>query len=159
MESGRAHNVLQIRSEIISKTWIGQWQQAVLSALEQGYNSYYFILIWYAPLSTSLPAGAVSSRVTGGKVKAATRQVVNRAANAFRMAAQAAGKSHSALGAFTVDAFPSRHPKPLLPRLTKLRTSSITSGLREVNMSILGGLIRAAIRGANASQFRKKSTH
>ncbi|WP_250126322.1 hypothetical protein [Chroococcidiopsis sp. CCMEE 29] len=28
-----AHNVLQIRSEIISKTWIGQWQQAVLSAL------------------------------------------------------------------------------------------------------------------------------
>lgn len=28
-----AHNVLQIRSEIISKTWIGQWQRAVLSAL------------------------------------------------------------------------------------------------------------------------------
>ena len=28
-----AHNVLQIRSEIISKTWIGQWQWAVLSAL------------------------------------------------------------------------------------------------------------------------------
>ena len=28
-----AHNVLQIRSEIISKTWIGQWQQVVLSAL------------------------------------------------------------------------------------------------------------------------------
>jgi transposase len=41
------------------------------------------------------------SRITGGKVKSsATRQVVNRAANAFRMAAQAAGKSHSALGAF-----------------------------------------------------------
>jgi len=28
-----AHNVLQIRSEIISKTWTKQWQQAVLSAL------------------------------------------------------------------------------------------------------------------------------
>lgn len=28
-----AHNVLQIRSEIISKTWTEQWQQAVLSAL------------------------------------------------------------------------------------------------------------------------------
>ena len=28
-----AHNVLQIRSEIISKTWTQQWQQAVLSAL------------------------------------------------------------------------------------------------------------------------------
>lgn len=41
------------------------------------------------------------SRITGGKVKSsATRRVINRAANAFRMAAQAAGKSHSALGAF-----------------------------------------------------------
>lgn len=41
------------------------------------------------------------SRIAGGKVKSsATRQVVNRAANAFRMAATAAGKSHSALGAF-----------------------------------------------------------
>jgi hypothetical protein len=28
-----AHNVLQIHSEIISKTWIGQWQQAILSTL------------------------------------------------------------------------------------------------------------------------------
>ncbi len=28
-----AHNVLQIRSEIVSKTWTQQWQQAVLSAL------------------------------------------------------------------------------------------------------------------------------
>ena len=28
-----AHNLLQIRSEIISKTWVGQWQQAVISAL------------------------------------------------------------------------------------------------------------------------------
>jgi len=41
------------------------------------------------------------SRITGGKAKSsATRRVVNRAADAFRMAAQAAGKSHSALGAF-----------------------------------------------------------
>lgn len=41
------------------------------------------------------------SRITGGKVKSSrTRPVVNRAANAFRMAAQTAGKSHSALGAF-----------------------------------------------------------
>lgn len=41
------------------------------------------------------------SRITGGQSKnSATRPVVNRAANAFRMAAQAAGKSHSALGAF-----------------------------------------------------------
>lgn len=41
------------------------------------------------------------SRITGGKVKSArTRSVINRTANAFRMAAQTAGKSHSALGAF-----------------------------------------------------------
>lgn len=41
------------------------------------------------------------SRITGGKIKSSqTRPVVNRAANAFRMAAQTAGKSHSALGAF-----------------------------------------------------------
>lgn len=41
------------------------------------------------------------SRITGGKVKSTrTRSVINRAANAFRMAAQTAGKSHSALGAF-----------------------------------------------------------
>ncbi|WP_292704672.1 MULTISPECIES: transposase [unclassified Nostoc] len=41
------------------------------------------------------------SRITGGKVKSSqTRPVVNRAANAFRMAAQTAAKSHSALGAF-----------------------------------------------------------
>jgi transposase len=41
------------------------------------------------------------SRITGGKVKTSqTRPVVNRAANAFRMAAQTAGKSNSALGAF-----------------------------------------------------------
>jgi transposase len=41
------------------------------------------------------------SRITGGKVKSAcTRPVVNPAANAFRMAAQTAGKSYSALGAF-----------------------------------------------------------
>ena len=41
------------------------------------------------------------SRITGGKVQSSqTRPVVNRAANAFRMAAQTAGKSHSALGAF-----------------------------------------------------------
>ncbi len=40
-------------------------------------------------------------RITGGKVKnSQTRHVVNRAANAFRMAAQTAGKSNSALGAF-----------------------------------------------------------
>lgn len=41
------------------------------------------------------------SRVTGGKVKSSqTRTVVNRAANAFRMAAQTLCRSHSALGAF-----------------------------------------------------------
>lgn len=41
------------------------------------------------------------SNITGGKVKSSqTRQVINRAANAFRMAAQTAGKSNSALGAF-----------------------------------------------------------
>ena len=39
--------------------------------------------------------------ITGGKVKnSRTRRVVNRAANAFRMAAVAAGKTRSALGAF-----------------------------------------------------------
>ncbi len=42
-----------------------------------------------------------SSRITGGKVKSSqTRCVVNRAANAFRMAAQALKNSCSALGAF-----------------------------------------------------------
>ena len=41
------------------------------------------------------------SRITGGKVKSSqTRCVVNRAANAFRMAAQALKNSRSALGAF-----------------------------------------------------------
>ena len=41
------------------------------------------------------------SNITGGKVKnSQTRQVINRAANAFRMAAQTAGKSNSANGAF-----------------------------------------------------------
>lgn len=41
------------------------------------------------------------SCVSGGKAKhTRTRRVVNRAANAFRMAAQAAGKTRSALGAF-----------------------------------------------------------
>lgn len=41
------------------------------------------------------------SRITGGKVKSSrSRPVVNRAANAFRMAAHNAGKSDSALGAF-----------------------------------------------------------
>lgn len=41
------------------------------------------------------------SRITGGKVKSSkTRLVVNRAANAFRMAAQTLTRSHSALGAF-----------------------------------------------------------
>ncbi|RAM53548.1 MAG: hypothetical protein C6Y22_00080 [Hapalosiphonaceae cyanobacterium JJU2] len=41
------------------------------------------------------------SRVTGGKVKSSkTRSVVNRAANAFRMAAQTLCRSNSALGAY-----------------------------------------------------------
>ena len=41
------------------------------------------------------------SCITGAKVKnSRTRRVVNRAANAFRMAATAAGKTRSALGAF-----------------------------------------------------------
>lgn len=40
-------------------------------------------------------------KITGGKVKSSqTRQVVNRAANAFRMAALSVAKSRSALGAF-----------------------------------------------------------
>nr|WP_215609671.1 transposase [Leptothoe spongobia] len=40
-------------------------------------------------------------RITGGKVKSSkTRRVVNRAANAFRMAAQTLSRSQSALGAF-----------------------------------------------------------
>jgi len=41
------------------------------------------------------------SRITGGKVQSSkTRPVVNRAANAFRMAAQTLYRSHSALGAY-----------------------------------------------------------
>lgn len=41
------------------------------------------------------------TRITGGKSKGSqTRPVVNRAANAFRLAAQAVSHSHSALGAF-----------------------------------------------------------
>ncbi len=43
-----------------------------------------------------------ASRITGGKIKSSqTRCVVNRAANAFRMAAQALKNSRSALGAFS----------------------------------------------------------
>ena len=41
------------------------------------------------------------SRISGGKVKSSqTRHVVNRAANAFRLAAHAVGKTQTALGAF-----------------------------------------------------------
>lgn len=41
------------------------------------------------------------NRVSGGKTKSTrTRQVVNRAAHAFRLAAQAVGRSQTALGAF-----------------------------------------------------------
>ena len=41
------------------------------------------------------------SKITGGKVKSSqTRKVVNRAANAFRLAAQSLNRSRSALGAF-----------------------------------------------------------
>jgi transposase len=44
---------------------------------------------------------APGSQITGGKVKSSrTRHVVNRAANAFRIAAQALKNSNSALGAF-----------------------------------------------------------
>ncbi len=40
-------------------------------------------------------------RITGGRVKSSqTRQVVNRAATAFRLAAQAVSRSKTALGAF-----------------------------------------------------------
>jgi transposase len=43
------------------------------------------------------------SRITGGKVKSSqTRQVVNRAANAFRIAAQALSRSNSALYHFSL---------------------------------------------------------
>jgi transposase len=42
-----------------------------------------------------------NNKVTGGRVKdSRSKKVVNRASCAFRMAAQAAGKSHSALGAY-----------------------------------------------------------
>jgi transposase len=42
-----------------------------------------------------------NNKITGGRVYSTkSRKVVNRAANAFRMAAQAAGKSHTALGAY-----------------------------------------------------------
>ncbi|GAB4209630.1 MAG: hypothetical protein Fur006_69490 [Coleofasciculaceae cyanobacterium] len=41
------------------------------------------------------------SRITGGKIKSSqTRKVINRAANAFRLAAPAVSHSRSALGAF-----------------------------------------------------------
>ncbi len=42
-----------------------------------------------------------NNKVTGGRIKdSRSKKVVNRASCAFRMAAQAAGKSHSALGAY-----------------------------------------------------------
>lgn len=42
-----------------------------------------------------------NNKITGGRVyNTKSRKVVNRAANAFRMAAQAVGKSHTALGAY-----------------------------------------------------------
>jgi transposase len=42
-----------------------------------------------------------TNQITGGKViSTKSRKVVNRASNAFRMAAQAVGKSHTAMGAF-----------------------------------------------------------
>jgi transposase len=42
-----------------------------------------------------------NNKITGGRIyNTKSRKVVNRAANAFRMAAQAVGKSHTALGAY-----------------------------------------------------------
>ena len=42
-----------------------------------------------------------NNKVTGGRIKdSRSKKVVNRASCAFRMAAQAAGKSHSALGGY-----------------------------------------------------------
>jgi transposase len=42
-----------------------------------------------------------NNKITGGRVKdTRSKKVVNRAANAFRMAAQAVGRSHTALGAY-----------------------------------------------------------
>ena len=61
--------------------------------------------------------------ITGGKVKSSqTRQVVNRAATAFRLAAQAVSRSNSVQGAlFIVELKPVLvRLKPLLPPHTKL---------------------------------------
>jgi transposase len=52
--------------------------------------------------NTSPPVGlSPNNKVTGGSVKdTRSKKVVNRAACAFRMAARAAGKSHTALGGY-----------------------------------------------------------
>lgn len=50
---------------------------------------------------TSWLALCPDNRITGGKIKTSrTRKVINRAANAFRCAAQSAGKSNTALGGY-----------------------------------------------------------
>lgn len=57
--------------------------------------------VYWIPVFQILETRGPGSRITGGKVKSSqTRHVVNRAANAFRMAAQSLGKSRTALGAF-----------------------------------------------------------
>lgn len=72
--------------------WESRPVQTILS--EVGLDSSRFPSVKHL---TSWLGLCLGSRITGGKVKSSvTRQVVNRAANAFRMAAQAAGKSHSA---------------------------------------------------------------
>lgn len=70
------------------------------------------------------------SYITGGKAKSSrTRRVINRATNAFRMAAQAAGKTRSASGPFIVACVPVLvRPKPSLLQPTNSLVSSISFG-------------------------------
>lgn len=100
------------------------------------------------------------SRVTGGKVKSSqTRTVVNRAANAFRMAAQTAGKSNSAQSVLFIVAYVLVLvlPKLLLPLLIKLQEFSISFGHKEEITPTLVWIITSnAIENECLKIYKKK---
>jgi len=68
------------------------------------------------------------------------------------MAAQAAGKSFRARCFYRRLRSRLGAPKAITAKAHKIAASSITSGLREVNMSILEWTITSSAIGANASQ-------
>lgn len=99
------------------------------------------------------------NRITSGKVKSSqTRLVVNPAANAFRMAAQTAGKSNSALVLFIVAyVLALVHPKLSLLLLINWHEFSTDFGHLEPTIKILAWIIMSNVtRNESSITSRKK---